>query len=153
MQGNKTRGICAPAAVKSKKNLKKIEMLQKQLNNRVLPSKIRIALERRRFLVVEKVYKMTRDGKTAIEKIILDENLQYFHMTFQKDEGLPVHHANSNVYMSVLGGTLSIGLDDGQVREYEDGTILNIPVNTKMNVKNLHEATLELIVIKVPPPA
>lgn len=103
--------------------------------------------------MIEKVYKMTRDDKTAIEKIILDENIQYLHMTFHKDEGLPVHHANSNVYMTVLRGTLSIGLDDEEIRRYEAGSILNIPFQTKMNVKNLHDGVLELIVIKSPAPS
>ena len=34
----------------------------------------------------------------------------------------------------------------------EKGTLLKIPFQTKMNVKNLHNEILELIVVKAPAP-
>jgi hypothetical protein len=43
-------------------------------------------------------------------------------MVFGKDEGLPEHFANSTVYMTVVRGTLSIGLGDQEVHLYEAGT-------------------------------
>ncbi len=73
-------------------------------------------------------------------------------MVFNQDEGLPEHLSNSNVYMTVIRGKLSIGLDDQEIHEYEAGTLLKIPFQTKMNVKNLHSETLELIVVKAPAP-
>jgi quercetin dioxygenase-like cupin family protein len=54
--------------------------------------------------------------------------------------------------MTVIRGTLSIGLDDQEIHEYQGGTLLKIPYNTKMNVKNLGTETLELIVVKAPAP-
>ena len=60
------------------------------------------------------------------------------YMVFNKDEGLPEHSSNSNVYMTVVRGRLSIGLDEQEVHEYEAGTLLKIPFQTKMNVRNLH---------------
>lgn len=87
-----------------------------------------------------------------IEKILFDENLHYLHMVLNKDEGLPEHYSNSNVYMTVVRGKLSIGLDEQDIHEYEAGTLLKIPFKTKMNVKNLHQETLELIVVKAPAP-
>lgn len=38
------------------------------------------------------------------------------------------------------------------LNEYEAGTLLKIPYHTKMNVRNLHDQTLELIVVKAPAP-
>ena len=73
-------------------------------------------------------------------------------MVFNKEEGLPEHFANSNVYMTVLRGRLSIKLDDQEVHVYEKGNVLQIPYNTKMNVKNFHDETLELIIVKAPAP-
>jgi len=73
-------------------------------------------------------------------------------MVFNKDEGLPEHFSNSNVYMTVIRGTLSIGLDEQEIHEYGSGTLLKIPYQTKMNVKNLHTDTLELIIVKAPAP-
>jgi quercetin dioxygenase-like cupin family protein len=102
--------------------------------------------------MVEKIFKLSRGDDKAVEKVIFDENVHYLHMVFNKDEGLPEHFSNSNVYMTVVRGTLSIGLDDQEIHQYEAGTLLKIPFKTKMNVKNLHPDTLELIVVKAPAP-
>ena len=102
--------------------------------------------------MVEQIFSLSRGNEKAVEKVIFDENLHYLHMVFNKTEGLPEHFSNSNVYMTVVRGKLSIGLNDQEIHEYEAGTLLKIPFRTKMNVKNLHEETLELIVVKAPAP-
>ena len=102
--------------------------------------------------MVEQIFSLSRGNENAVEKVIFDENLHYLHMVFNKTEGLPEHFSNSNVYMTVVRGKLSIGLNDQEIHEYEAGTLLKIPFQTKMNVKNLNEETLELIVVKAPAP-
>jgi quercetin dioxygenase-like cupin family protein len=102
--------------------------------------------------MVEQVFKLSRGNDKAIERVVFDENVHYLHMVFNKDEGLPEHFSNSNVYMTVVRGKLSIGLDEQEIHEYEDGTLLKIPFKTKMNVRNLHDETLELIIVKAPAP-
>lgn len=54
--------------------------------------------------------------------------------------------------MTIIRGILSIGLDEQEIHEYEAGTLLKIPYQTKMNVRNLHSETLELIAVKAPAP-
>ena len=102
--------------------------------------------------MIEKEYRLSTTDEEAIEKVIFDENLHYLHMVFNKDEGLPEHVSNSNVYMTVIRGRLSIGLDNQKFHEYEAGTLLKIPFQTKMNVRNMHDETLELIIVKAPSP-
>ena len=102
--------------------------------------------------MVEQIYKLSKGDKKAVKKVIFDENVHYLHMVFNKEEGLPEHFSNSNVYMTVIRGRLSIGLNDQDIHEYDAGTLLKIPFQTKMNVKNLHNDTLELIVVKAPAP-
>lgn len=102
--------------------------------------------------MIEQVFKLAEGNGKAIEKILFDENVHYLHMVFPQNEGLPEHFSNSNVYMTVVRGKLSIGLGKQEIREYTSGTLLKIPFNTKMNVLNLHVDTLELIVIKAPAP-
>ncbi len=102
--------------------------------------------------MVEQVFSLSRGDAKTVERVVFDENVHYLHMVFNKDEGLPEHFSNSNVYMTVVRGRLSIGLDDQEVHEYDAGTMLKIPFRTKMNVKNLHPETLELIVVKAPAP-
>ena len=102
--------------------------------------------------MIEQVYQLETGDKKVVEKVIMDENIHYIHMVFNKNEGLPEHYSNSNVYMTVVRGKLSIALDDQEIHVYEEGTLLKIPENTKMNVKNLNELVLELIVVKAPAP-
>ena len=102
--------------------------------------------------MLEKIYKYSIDDEKVVEKIINDENLHLNHMVFNKNEGLPEHFSNSNVYMTVIRGTLSIQLDEQEEHQYVKGDILNIPYNVKMNVGNKHDETLEIFVIKAPNP-
>jgi quercetin dioxygenase-like cupin family protein len=102
--------------------------------------------------MIEQVFKLSVGNEKAVEKVIFDENLHYLHMVFNNGEGLPEHFSNSTVYMTVLRGTLSITLNEQEPHAYQGGTLLKIPFQTKMNVRNLHDETLELIVVKAPAP-
>ncbi len=102
--------------------------------------------------MIEQVFTLANSKERTVEKVIQDDNLDYIHMLFNKDEGLPLHYSNSNVYMTVLAGRLSISLDEQETAVYPAGTLLKIPYKTKMNVRNLHDDQLELIVIKAPSP-
>lgn len=103
--------------------------------------------------MIEQVFTLARGNQKAVEKVLMDENIHYIHMIFNKGEGMPEHFANAKyVYMTVLRGVLSLGLDDQGIHEYPAGTMLKIPFHTKMNVRNLHDDTLELIVVKAPAP-
>lgn len=102
--------------------------------------------------MIEKVYKYSTTDEKTVEKLIMDENVNYIHMVFGNGEGLPEHYSNSNVYMNVIRGKLTIQLNDQEPHDYEKGSLLEIPYNTKMNVGNSNEATLELVVVKAPAP-
>ena len=102
--------------------------------------------------MIEKVYNMTYGNTKTVEMLISDENVNYIHMVFNKGEGLPEHFSNSNVYMTVIRGTLSIGLNEQEIHEYNQGSVLKIPFKTKMNVGNKHDDILELIIVKAPAP-
>ncbi len=102
--------------------------------------------------MIEKTFNLSKSNEKVVEKVIFDENIHYLHMVFNKNEGLPEHYSNSNVYMTVIRGVLSIALDEQETHEYSYNTLLKIPEGTKMNVKNLHKETLEIIVVKAPAP-
>ena len=102
--------------------------------------------------MIETVFRWTEGDGKVVDRVIRDENVHYIHMVFPQGEGLPQHVSNSNVYMTVLCGTLSIGLDEQPVHEYTLGTVLKIPGGIVMNVGNKHPETLELIVVKAPAP-
>ena len=73
-------------------------------------------------------------------------------MIFPKGAGLPEHFSNSNVYMVVVRGAVTLQLGEQAAVLYPKGSIINIPFHIKMNVNNLHDEVLELFVIKAPNP-
>jgi quercetin dioxygenase-like cupin family protein len=102
--------------------------------------------------MIEKNYKHSVADTKTIEKLVADENVHINHMILPKGEGLPLHMSNSNVYMTVMRGTISLVLDDQEQHDYGVGNILNIPNNTKMNVSNTNETVAEILVVKAPAP-
>ena len=102
--------------------------------------------------LVEKVFYNTQTNEKTIEKVIVDDNVHYLHLVFPKGDGLPIHQSNANMYMTVIRGLLSIGLNNNDTQIYTKGTVLNIPCNTTMNVRNENEDILELIIVKTPVP-
>ncbi len=102
--------------------------------------------------MLEKNYKFTLTEVKNIEKIIDDENVVINHMILSKDTGLPEHYSNSNVYMIIVRGTMTIKLDEQEPHEYISGQILSIPYNVKMNINNFKDEILEFFVVKSPNP-
>lgn len=93
----------------------------------------------------------TKEEK-IIERIISDGNADINHMILPKDSGLPVHNSNSNVYMIIVRGILTISLNEQVPTKYQRGNILNIPFDIRMNVYNEDEDVLEFFVVKSPSP-
>ena len=104
------------------------------------------------FFMLEKIYDFSKEDTKNIEKLIDDDHLLLNHMILPKNTGLPEHYSNSNVYMIVVRGILSLQLEDQELQHYENGHIINIPYNTKMNVNNFNDEVLEFFVVKSPNP-
>ena len=102
--------------------------------------------------MIEKNYKYSVADSKTIEKLVADENVHINHMILPKGDALPLHMSNSNVYMTVMRGTISLILDDQEQHDYGVGNILNIPNNTKMNVSNTNDTVAEILVVKAPAP-
>ncbi|MGI6486174.1 MAG: hypothetical protein GX759_03630 [Thermoanaerobacterales bacterium] len=102
--------------------------------------------------MLEKTYNFTTADEKNIEKIIDDDNLNINHMVLTKGTGLPEHYSNSNVYLIIVRGVMTIKLSEQEPARYEHGSIVNVPFNTKMNIKNLDEEVLEFFVVKSPNP-
>lgn len=102
--------------------------------------------------MIEQVYKLSTGNEKAIERVLLEDAIHYLHMVLPEGEGLPVHDTNATVYMTIVRGRLNIALGDQAPNEYEAGTMIKIPFQTKMHARNLYPAMLELIVVKAPGP-
>jgi quercetin dioxygenase-like cupin family protein len=102
--------------------------------------------------MIEKQFIYTLSQEKVIEKLIEDDNVAINHMILRKAEALPLHRANSNVYMIVARGEVTLALDEQEPHAYPAGSIVLIPYQTRMDVSNQGEALLELFVVKSPSP-
>lgn len=102
--------------------------------------------------MLEKIYSFSTSDTKSIEKLIDDEPVLINHMVLPKGEGLPEHYSNSNVYMIIVKGSMTLKLDEQEPHLYTCGQIINIPYHTKMNVNNFSNDILEFFVIKSPNP-
>ncbi len=94
------------------------------------------------------VISLTASAVKKIERIVEDPQFHLVHMVFNTDEGLPIHPAHANLYMTVLSGTLSIQLNEDPLLIVRAKSVVKVPFGTVMNVRNLHPEQLELLVIK-----
>jgi len=102
--------------------------------------------------MVEKRFEFAKTDSKVIERIIEDDNVAINHMVFNKGDKTPEHYANSNVYMIVARGQVTLALNDQEPTTYPAGSILGVPHRTKMNVSNQSDDTLEFFVVKAPGP-
>lgn len=102
--------------------------------------------------MIEKQVTYTISQEKVIERIVEDDNVAINHMILNKTEALPEHYSNSNVYMIVARGEVTLALSEQEPHAYPSGSIMLIPYKTKMNVSNQSDETLELFVVKAPSP-
>nr|WP_314464163.1 cupin domain-containing protein [uncultured Clostridium sp.] len=103
--------------------------------------------------MLEKNFDFSIQDTKNIEKLVDDDNLQLNHMILPKGDRLPEHYSNSNVYMIIVRGNMSLELDQQGVHQYHAGQIIAIPYHAKMNVVNSDDEILEFFVVKAPNPA
>lgn len=102
--------------------------------------------------MIEKRYQFSSLDEKVVEKLVDDDNVVINHMLLPRGTGLPEHYSNSNVYMIIIRGTMTIVLNEEEANVHEKSAILNIPFNTKMNVSNYNDEMLEFFVVKAPNP-
>jgi quercetin dioxygenase-like cupin family protein len=102
--------------------------------------------------LIEKVYDFSVIDQKVIERIVDDEYANLNHVILAKEDRLPEHFSNSNVYLLIVRGTMSIQLNQDHEQMYPNGKIINVPFNTKMNIRNVKEDILEFFIVKAPHP-
>ncbi len=86
--------------------------------------------------MINKILNYTITTNKTIEKIVNDDVAMINHMVLPEGECLPTHKANSNVYMIVSEGTVTLELDGTPPESFSKGKILNIEYGTMMSVCN-----------------
>lgn len=101
---------------------------------------------------MSKLYNYTLTDEKKIEKIINDDVAMINHMVLPEGHCLLVHKANSNVYMIVADGEITLELNEDPATTYPKGSIINIEYDTLMKVCNKTCSRTELFVVKAPGP-
>jgi quercetin dioxygenase-like cupin family protein len=102
--------------------------------------------------MIEQAFPFAKGNEKTIERLIDDAHVAINHIILPMGSGLPEHHSNSNIYMVVVRGTMTLKLDDQEAHTYVGGHIVAIPYQVKMNISNLNEDVLEFFVLKSPNP-
>ena len=102
--------------------------------------------------MIEKTYRFQQASDKLIEKLIDDENLAINHIVLAQGDYVPEHFSNSNVYLLIIRGTMTLQLQNQEKHYYQAGTIINLPYHIKMNISNEGEELLEFFVVKAPNP-
>lgn len=58
--------------------------------------------------MVEKKFVFQQVNDRVIERIVGDENVNVNHMILKKGDALPQHYSNSNMYMIVVRGNITL---------------------------------------------
>lgn len=103
-------------------------------------------------MMLEEQYAFSKSTQKLIEKILEDDHAGINHIILPKGDALPEHYTNSNVYMIIISGTMTLRLTGQEEHNYPGGSIITIPFHTKMNVANRHDELLEFFVVKAPSP-
>ncbi|NCB01277.1 MAG: hypothetical protein EOM67_03810 [Spirochaetia bacterium] len=98
--------------------------------------------------MIETVYTYHTGDNTKIERIIEDGGVRINLLTLGAGEGADPHPTPDDAHMIVAKGTLNVALGEQDFHTYEEGTIIKIPANTMMNLKNGGSTVLRVFVIK-----
>lgn len=99
--------------------------------------------------MIEKEYFYSLNDSEIIEKIITDQDTAISHAILSPNKVLPEHLSDAELYLIMIKGTLSIRLNDQEEQNYTKGSIINIPVNTKITISNQGISNLEFFAVKI----
>lgn len=101
---------------------------------------------------MEKAYQFLQSNEKIVEKILDDDVVMINHIILNTGEAMPQHDSNSNVYMLVIRGAVTLQLAENPAKQYGHGSIINIPGHIRMNISNTGTEQLEFFVLKAPSP-
>lgn len=101
---------------------------------------------------MEKAYQFNQSTDKLIEKILDDDVVMINHIILNRGETLPQHDSNSNVYIIIVRGAVTMQLGNDPEKRYEHGTIINIPGEITMNITNADSEQVEFFIVKAPSP-
>jgi len=100
--------------------------------------------------MIEKIFPYTFSDSKSIEKIVQEVPVAINHVILYSGDAVPEHYTNSNVYLIIVKGNITLKLNEQEIITYNSGNIINIPFNTKMVITNTSDDLLEFFIVKAP---
>ncbi len=92
------------------------------------------------------------DATLVMEKVIDAEHVNINHIVVPPGGAVPTHVSNSWIHQIIVRGVLTMELEDEPVQYHSAGTIVAVPFNTRMAIRNEGPVVLEFFVVKAPNP-
>lgn len=101
--------------------------------------------------MIEKVFTYTATDEKVIERLIEEDVAMINHVVLPIGDRLPEHHSDSNVFLVIVRGTLSMQLGEQEAHSYTN-RVVQVPFHTKMNIANGGQEPVEFFIVKAPHP-
>ncbi len=101
--------------------------------------------------MIEKPFPYTESDEKVVERIIDADVAMINHVVLPVGERLPEHFSDSNVFLTIVRGTLSMQLGDQEPHRYTK-SVVQVPFHTKMNITNDADEPVEFFIVKAPHP-
>ncbi len=101
--------------------------------------------------MIERAYPYTVSDEKTIEQLVQEDVAMLNHVVLPAGDRLPEHFSDSNVFMVIVRGSLTMQLGDQEPHHYS-ATIVQVPFNTKMNISNEGDEAVEFFIVKAPHP-
>lgn len=97
-------------------------------------------------------HQLTDTDSELFENLVNSDPVMINHVVIAPNEGFDAHHTDSNVFIHILRGRITLTFEDGSHERFTGGQLLEIPYRTLMKLENADDDPLELVVIKAPNP-
>lgn len=101
--------------------------------------------------MIETIFTYTATDEKVIERLINEDVAMINHVVLPGGERLPEHHSDSNVFLIVVRGKLSMQLGEQEAHVYSE-RVVQVPFHTKMNITNGGDEPVEFFIVKTPHP-
>ncbi len=88
----------------------------------------------------------------TVERLVRNADVAISHMILPAGEAIEGHRANTHVYFIITHGMVTVRHSDTQEEKYVQGTVVHLPPDTWMELRNEGPGTFEMFVVRAPNP-
>ena len=88
----------------------------------------------------------------TVERLVKNADVAISHMILPAGESIEGHRAATHVYFIITHGMITVRHSDAQEEKYVQGTIVHLPPDTWMELRNEGPGTFEMFVVRAPNP-